>query len=193
MGSAVDVAKEWVCEVLRLAQSGEGIALWEGRALFIPGVFPGERILARRTSHPQRAELVQIREASPARRAPPCPHFEHCGGCDWMALEEAQQREFKQSLMVSNLERMGGIPEGSYALYPMAFNQNLWGYRRRARLGRAGRRLGFRLRSSAACTPLEFCPLLVPALQHLPGAFCEAWGEGAMGELEELELLCHYF
>ncbi|MCL2177895.1 MAG: RsmD family RNA methyltransferase [Cystobacterineae bacterium] len=188
MDAPVDAA-EWVCEVVRLAQSGEGIALWDGRALFIPGAFPKERVLAKKTAHPQRAELLKILEASPERRPPPCPHHNKCGGCDWMAVGEEAQRAFKQSLMVSTLERMGGIVEGSYTCCPMAFNQNVLGYRRRARLGRAGRRLGFRMRSSAVCTAIEFCPILVPALQHLPGAFCEAWGEEAMGEIEEVELL----
>ncbi|MCL2259531.1 MAG: class I SAM-dependent RNA methyltransferase, partial [Cystobacterineae bacterium] len=79
MDAPVDAA-EWVCEVVRLAQSGEGIALWDGRALFIPGAFPKERVLAKKTAHPQRAELLKILEASPERRPPPCPHHNKCGG-----------------------------------------------------------------------------------------------------------------
>ena len=183
----VDLA-EWVCEIVRLAQSGEGIALLEGRAVFIPGAFPRERVLVSKAQGPGRAKLLKVIEPSEARRVPPCPHFERCGGCNWMAISEKQQREFKQSLMLSNLERMGGIPEGSYELYPMAFEQHALGYRRRARLGRVGKRLGFHMRSSAVCTAIDTCPVLVPALQNLPGAFCEAW-EGALEELEEAELL----
>ena len=174
-----------------MAQSGEGIALLEGRALFIPGAFPQERVWVSKPNGQngqQRAKLLKIIEPSKARRTPPCPHFERCGGCDWMAMEEERQREFKQSLMLSTLERMGKIPPSSYELHPMAADACVLGYRRRARLGRAGKRLGFHLKNSAACTAIDFCPVLVPALQHLPGAFCEAWGE-AMEDLEELELL----
>jgi len=178
---------EWVCEVVRLAQSGEGIALQEGRALFIPGAFPQERVQVK-ADGPQRAKLLKVIEPSKARRVPACPHYAHCGGCDWMAISEEQQREFKQSLLLSNLERMGTLPEGSYELYPMAFDAHALGYRRRARLGRVGKRLGFHMRSSTACTAIDSCPVLVPGLQHLPGAFCEAW-EGAIEALEEVELL----
>ena len=187
MDTLVD-STEWVCEVLRLAQSGEGIALLDGRALFIPGVFPKERVLVSKADGFQRARLLKVIEPSQARRMPPCPYFEHCGGCDWMAISEKQQREFKQSLMLSNLERMGGIPENSYELHPMVFDSCVLGYRRRARLGRVGKRLGFHMRSAAACTAIDTCPVLVPALQNLPGAFCEAWGEG-VEEVEEVELL----
>ena len=105
-----------------------------------------------------------------------------------MAINEAQQRAFKQSLVQSSLARLGGIPEDSYELHPMAFNECVLGYRRRARLGRAGKRLGFRMRSTATCTAVDSCPVLVPALQHLPGAFCEAW-EGPIEDIEEATLL----
>ena len=189
--STVDVpvtSTEWVCEILRLAQSGEGIALLEGRALFVPNAFPQERVLVSKADGPQRARLLKVIEPSRARRVPPCPHFEHCGGCDWMAINEEQQREFKQGLILSNLERMGGIPEGSYELYPMVSDLHSLGYRRRARLGRAGKRLGFHMRNSAVCTAIDSCPVLVSALQNFPGAFCEAWGK-AMTDLEEVELL----
>jgi 23S rRNA (uracil1939-C5)-methyltransferase len=171
-----------------LAQSGEGIALLEGRALFIPGAFPQERVLVRKAEGVQRASLLKVLKPSRARRVPPCPHFEHCGGCDWMAINEAQQREFKQRLVLSSLERIGETPEGSYEFRPIVFEQCFLGYRRRARLGRAGKRLGFHMRSSAVCTTIDSCPVLVSALQNLPGAFCDAW-EGAIEDLEEVELL----
>jgi 23S rRNA (uracil1939-C5)-methyltransferase len=54
---------------------GDGIA---GK-VFAPLTLPGERVLARIDG--DRAQVLEILEASPERVTPPCPHFGDCGGC----------------------------------------------------------------------------------------------------------------
>ncbi|MDB5479644.1 MAG: (Uracil-5)-methyltransferase, partial [Caulobacteraceae bacterium] len=54
---------------------GDGIA---GK-VFAPLTLPGERVLARVEG--DRAQVLEILEASPERVTPPCPHFGDCGGC----------------------------------------------------------------------------------------------------------------
>ena len=54
---------------------GDGIA---GK-LFAPLTLPGERVRARVEG--DRAQVLEILQASPERVTPPCPHFGDCGGC----------------------------------------------------------------------------------------------------------------
>src|SRR5277367_3375006 len=54
---------------------GDGIA---GR-VFTPLTLPGERVRARVEG--DRAEVLEILQASPERVTPACPHFGDCGGC----------------------------------------------------------------------------------------------------------------
>ncbi|HEU5319157.1 MAG TPA: TRAM domain-containing protein, partial [Methylomirabilota bacterium] len=79
----------------RLASGGAGVARHEGRALFVPGGLPGDRVRVRLTaSRGRRAEghIVEVLAPSPARVTPPCRYAGVCGGCAWLALDLGAQR-----------------------------------------------------------------------------------------------------
>ena len=68
-----------------LAYGGDAVARAEdGRAVFVTGGCPGDRVSAVVTAdHPRylRARVVEVLDPSPDRRTPPCPYFGECGGC----------------------------------------------------------------------------------------------------------------
>jgi 23S rRNA (uracil1939-C5)-methyltransferase len=71
-------------DVVDLAQDGRGIARAGGKAVFVDGALPGERIRLRvykRRPTFDEAVLVEVLSASPDRVEPRCPHFGVCGGC----------------------------------------------------------------------------------------------------------------
>lgn len=156
----------------RLAHDGRGLAHdAEGKALFVEGALPGERVEAavhRTRKRFDEAHLREVLEASPARVAPPCPHYARCGGCDLQHLEVAAQRRHKQAVLRDLLVRQGVEVPVEMALLAGASE----GYRRRARLGvkvdaEGGVHLGFRARHSHRLVDIEQCTILVPELAAL--------------------------
>ena len=93
-----------------LVAGGRGLGRAGGVVWFVPGVLPGDRILARvsrKHSNYVEGRLVTRLAASPSRRRPPCPLQADCGGCPWMALEEPAQRDWKRRLVHDALKRIG--------------------------------------------------------------------------------------
>lgn len=174
----------------RLAKSGDGVAQHEGRAVFVSGALPGERVAAEvdasaRTLH---GTVLELLEPSPERRPPPCALADRCGGCDWMQLTDEAQRAHKQEIVVSALEHLGGLPRDAYQLLPMASSSHTLGYRRRATLHPVGAQLGYFGRRSHERVAVRHCPALTPSLQAMPETLATHF-VGALKDLEEVRLL----
>ncbi len=163
------------------------MARLDGRTVFIPGALSGERVRAA-VEGPSRAALLEVLQPSPARRPPACPLADRCGGCDWLHLDEAEQRAEKERIVVSTLEHLGGLRPGSYARLPLAASPAALGYRRRAVLHPVGGRLGFFGRASHQAVEVDRCPALTPPLEALPGRLAEALG-GALKGVSSVQLL----
>jgi 23S rRNA (uracil1939-C5)-methyltransferase len=155
-------------DVVDLSHEGQGVARLDGKAVFVADALPGERVVLRRVSRHRNydeAILEQVLRASPDRVPADCPHFGVCGGCALQHLAPAAQLAFKQSQLLENLARLGGV-EPERVLEPLT--GPVWRYRRRARLGiklvpRKGRVLvGFRERSAPFVADLHECRVLAP-------------------------------
>jgi 23S rRNA (uracil1939-C5)-methyltransferase len=161
-------------DIVDLAHDGRGIARVDGKAVFIDGALPGERVrfrLIKRRRQLDEAGLVEVLIASPDRVAPACAHFGICGGCSLQHLSAAAQVEAKQRQLLDNLQRIGRVrPER--VLAPLRGPQ--WAYRRRARLGvkyvhKKGRVLaGFREREKPYLADMQRCEILPEPLAALP-------------------------
>jgi 23S rRNA (uracil1939-C5)-methyltransferase len=94
---------------------GRGLARVEGRVVFVPRAHPGDRVRARvREVHAGwgEAALEELLDASPARRASPCPYVPRCGGCVYQDLEYGAQLDLKESVLRETLARSGAPWEG---------------------------------------------------------------------------------
>ena len=166
-------------EVVDLAHDGRGVARLGGKAVFVAGALPGERVRIRRVRHRARldeAVLVEILTAAASRIQPHCPHFGRCGGCALQHMAPAAQLAAKGRELHQQLERIGRV-SAQAQLPPL--EGPLYGYRRRARLGvrvlrKSGRAIvGFRERTTPLLTDVRNCAVLA-----LPvGPLCEALGE----------------
>ncbi|MDE2305793.1 MAG: 23S rRNA (uracil(1939)-C(5))-methyltransferase RlmD [Gammaproteobacteria bacterium] len=161
-------------EVVSLAHDGRGVARIEGKAVFIAGALPGERVrveILRRRRRLDEARLVEVLAASPERVAPRCAHFGVCGGCALQHLQGAAQLREKERQLLEDLERIGGV-RPARVLEPL--RGPVWAYRRRARLGvryvrKKGRVLaGFRERDQPYLADLSRCEVLVEPFATLP-------------------------
>jgi 23S rRNA (uracil1939-C5)-methyltransferase len=161
-------------DVVDLAHDGRGIARVSGKAVFIAGALPGERVrfhVTKRRRRLEEAVLLEILTASPDRVTPRCAHFGVCGGCSLQHLSPEAQLAAKQRQLLDNLERIGGVR-------PLRVIEPLRGpafaYRRRARLGvryvhKKGRVLaGFRERDKPYLADLRRCEILLERFATLP-------------------------
>jgi 23S rRNA (uracil1939-C5)-methyltransferase len=161
-------------DVIDLAHDGRGVARVAGKAVFIDGALPGERVrfrVIKRRRQLDEAALVEVLVASPDRVAPLCAHFGICGGCSLQHLSAAAQLAAKERQLLDNLQRIGRV-QPETLLAPL--RGPVWAYRRRARLGvkyvhKKGRVLaGFRERNKPYIADIQRCEVLLAPLADLP-------------------------
>lgn len=145
---------------------GQGVARHNGKALFVPGLLPGERGEVTLTEDKRqfaRGAVKRRLNDSPERETPPCPHFGVCGGCQQQHASVALQQRSKSSALARLMKRE---VDDIIAAEP-------WGYRRRARLSlnyqpkRQTLEMGFRKASASDIVNVVRCPVLAPRLEAL--------------------------
>ena len=156
--------------VEKVVAGGDGLARAEdGRAVFVAGGLPGERVRVLFTERKRdfaRAQVTEVVEANPGRVEPPCPYVAAgCGGCTWQHATPELQREMKRAIVIEALSRTGGLVEpvvtSGAVLDPFGFRTTL-----RLGVDRAGR-AGLRGRRSHHIVPVEHCLVAHPLLDEL--------------------------
>ncbi|MDO5104232.1 MAG: 23S rRNA (uracil(1939)-C(5))-methyltransferase RlmD [Lautropia sp.] len=173
----IDVPAEPLqCRIESVDLDGHGIARHEGKVVFVHGGLPGELVEAKVTRAKPRylvAEVLSVQEANPNRRAPRCPHYGVCGGCNLQHADVQAQVAYKQRVLEDTLWHLGKV-RAAQMLPPIEGPG--WGYRFRARLTvrdvptKGGVLVGFHEKSSSYVAPLSQCPILPPQVSALlPG------------------------
>jgi 23S rRNA (uracil1939-C5)-methyltransferase len=120
--------------ITSLSHDGRGIAHIDGKITFIKGALLGEKVsitYLKKHSKYDEAKVDQIFEAAKERVTPPCSHFGNCAGCSLQYLDSNAQLAFKEQLLLTQLQHLGGVqPE---IILPPLTGPTL-GYRRKARL-----------------------------------------------------------
>jgi 23S rRNA (uracil1939-C5)-methyltransferase len=149
-----------------LAHLGDGIAEVDGKTVYVRGALPGERVRARLEG--ERAQAVEIVEASPDRQPPVCRHFLTCGGCALQHMAARPYLDWKRSLVAAALGARGvdHAVEPAVAIAP--------GTRRRATFAARRTRntvlFGFHGLRSGVLVDIAECPVLEPAIEAaVPG------------------------
>ena len=165
-----------------LSHDGKGICRVEGKAIFITGALPGERI--KFSFRPQKrsydeGSLIEVLTASPDRIEAKCKHYGVCGGCSFMHLSSEKQIEAKQQVLLDGLQHIGKV-KAKEIMPPLTSTP--WGYRRKARLGvkyvfkKNKVLVGFRERSAPFLAELEECEVLHPDAGKRLTSFAELIG-----------------
>ncbi|EGW54869.1 23S rRNA (uracil(1939)-C(5))-methyltransferase RlmD [Candidatus Endoriftia persephonae] len=157
-----------------MSHDGKGVVHIEGKATFLVGGLPGERVRFLYTQQRRKYDegrVVEVLQASPERVEPRCTQFGICGGCSLQHQAPAAQIQTKQQALLDALEHLGKV-EPETVLEPL-LNETPWGYRRKARLGvrdvpKKGKVLvGFRERGSSFIADIEQCHILHPRVGQL--------------------------
>lgn len=153
-----------------LDQDGRGVGHREGKAVFVEGALPHERVIYERTRNKSSFEvgrMTALLEEGNLRVKPRCPHFGLepgcCGGCAMQHLDPSAQVAIKQRVLMDALWHIGKIrPE---VVLPPIYGP-FWGYRHRARLTvrdvakKGGVLVGFHERSSSFVADMKTCAIL---------------------------------
>jgi len=165
-------------EIHDLTHDGRGVGHHDGKACFVEGALPGERVswvLTKSQRQFDEGRLESVLQSSPDRVQPSCEYFGICGGCQLQHLSYSAQVQAKQARLESALKHKGIQPE--IWLQPLLSNPLT--YRRRARLSisRTSKKspeqiVGFKHRASAQIVSIDQCAVLIPELNllipHIP-------------------------
>ncbi len=156
-----------------LDNEGRGVAHVDGKAIFIEGALPGERVeysSYRRKPNYEQAHAERIIKASSQRVTPHCPHFGVCGGCSMQHLEAAAQTAAKQRVLEDALWHLARLkPETVFS----PISGPAWGYRHRARLSvryvakKGGVLVGFHEKRRSYVAVMNSCAVLTPEISDL--------------------------
>jgi 23S rRNA (uracil1939-C5)-methyltransferase len=137
--------------------------------VFCFGPLPQERARVRISSVKQKyavAELVKLFSSSPNRRAPFCPVFGECGGCQVQHLAYSAQLDWKTEIVRTALQRIGGFSK--IQVRPAVGMSDPRAYRNKMSLvvehDNAATTIGFYQQRSHEVVPIEGCPVVTPQL-----------------------------
>src|SRR5688500_6401486 len=163
-----------------LDNEGRGITRVEGKAVFVEGALPGERVTIETLKRKPTYELARaavLHRESASRVTPRCPHFGVCGGCSLQHATLDLQIAAKQRVLEEALARIGRVTPAR--LLPPVHG-SAWRYRHRARLSvrnvsrKGGVLVGFHERRSSFVADMRECHVLqqkisdlLPALRRL--------------------------
>jgi 23S rRNA (uracil1939-C5)-methyltransferase len=156
-----------------LDHEGRGIAHVDGKAVFIEGALPKERVSyepSRRKKTFDTGRLVAVGRGAPERVQPRCAFYEVCGGCAMQHAEPALQVAAKQRVLEDNLARIGRVVPDT--ILPPIYAEP-WGYRHRARLSvhyvarKGGVLVGFREKKSSYVADMHACEVLAGGVGRL--------------------------
>lgn len=182
-------------EINDLSHDGRGVARHQGKAVFVFGALPGEKVLCqiqKQTRHFDEGQALEILVPSSERVEPECEAFGRCGGCVLQHLSASAQIRLKQKVLFENLKRIGLI-EAEEMAEPL--HDVRWNYRRKARLsGRYVNKkerflLGFRERDGRFVAELDKCPVLDHRFADKIGSLGECLGQlHAKREIPQVEV-----
>ena len=150
-----------------------GVGRYQGKACFVEGVLPGEKVSVQITEQKKQyahARLRKVIEPAADRCEPFCPAFKQCGGCNAQMMPQAMQCQAKQQGVQRLFRQLAKIdlpaPLWIESSAPQA-------YRRVCRLAvkyDKNKRcvlVGFRQKQSQALVEINSCPVLTAALSAL--------------------------
>ncbi len=190
------VSRTFEIRIEKLVYGGAGLGRHAGKVVFVPFSAPGDLLLVRPVEEKRnyiRASTVEILEAAPDRRAPRCPHFGVCGGCQWQHLNYLRQADAKRQILEEVFHHH--FPETRALRIDMMRSPEEYGYRSRARIQVRGygaeSMTGFYRFQSHTIEDVDECPLLRPSLNRglREIRMARSRGNGGPG-LQQLEIAC---
>lgn len=108
--SSLSKNTEFITEIESFSSDGAGVCHIEGRAVFIPGVIPGEKCrikILKVTNTAVYGKCMEILSPSESRTEPDCPYYRLCGGCCTRHMSYEKEAQFKLDKVNNCLVHIG--------------------------------------------------------------------------------------
>ena len=160
----------------RLGADLEGICLFEGMPVFVPGLLPGESASVRIVKAEKRYAFGRMESlpdpVSPDRREPDCAAWPRCGGCTGRHMSYEATLAAKRQQVGDCFRRIGGL---DVEVPPVLGMDRPFGYRNKTSLPAGGTAaepvLGFYAPRSHTVIPMGACPNAMSPANELASAF----------------------
>lgn len=144
----------------------QGVARINDKVTFVTQSLPGEEVIFEYTKKNSRYDVgktIEVITSSKDRIEPRCQYFLLCGGCQLQHMSSQFQIQQKQDILIDQFKNISKIELNHIQ---QAITGEVWGYRRKARLGvryvRKKERVlvGFRERNGRFLADLTQCEVL---------------------------------
>ena len=99
-------------EITDSGMDGEGVAHFDGKAVFVPYTLKGEHVKAVVKQVKRKyavCSVIKVLSPSPYRISPDCPHYYKCGGCDTGHLSPDYRKQILISELKNNLKKIAKL------------------------------------------------------------------------------------
>jgi 23S rRNA (uracil1939-C5)-methyltransferase len=156
-------------ELTDMANGGDAVGRWEGRAVFVKGGIAGERVRAAITEQRRdfaRAEAIEIVRPSSDRIPVDYPDLIDTGGLQWQHLAYPAQLEWKTRIVRQLLQRVGKFQRPPVQLtLGTPPEVDYWRQRTVAQFAISpSGEIGFRRTASHDVLDMPSCPIVHPSL-----------------------------
>jgi len=165
-------------EITDVTSTGDGVAKCEGYPLFIKGGVTKDKLKVKVTKTNKSygfASIAEIAEPSPYRISPRCKAFKDCGGCDFMHIDYAHQKEIKLNTVKNNIIRLGGV--SNFIMDGIVGADHIYAYRNKAQfpIGKHNGKTvcGFYCKKSHNIVPTNYCDIQKEEINRAVNAFLE--------------------
>jgi tRNA/tmRNA/rRNA uracil-C5-methylase (TrmA/RlmC/RlmD family) len=161
-------------KIEKLVFGGDGLGFVEGKACFVEGALPGEKIHARILSDKpnfMKSKLIRVLESSPHRIHPPCPYIERCGGCQYQHLPYAEELKWKENQVRESFTQ--AFKGDEIPILPIRYGAKDYGYRTSITIHRTteknnkSQRLGFIGHDNYSKVMIDYCMLADERLREV--------------------------
>lgn len=158
----------------KLVFGGDGLGFINGKACFVEGALPQEKVLARiltEKANYAKAQLLRVLVPSTHRLKPPCPYIVRCGGCQYQHLPYSEELRWKEKQIQEGFSQNLKLDTGLIA--PIQPSPKEYGYRNSMALHRTvarnnkPQRLGFISRDNRSKVLMDHCLLADEGLKSI--------------------------
>lgn len=153
-------------EVVKFDNNGRGIAYLNDKIIFVPKTVPGDIVnvlITLEKKNYMEGKVIDIIKPSKLRKAPICPYFNTCGGCDLMHISVSEMLDYKLD-KVNNIFKSNNI---DYKVDKIIKSKEIYNYRNKVTLKIVNREIGYYMQDTHSLVKIDYCYLCKDVINKL--------------------------
>jgi len=152
--------------VEKLDHQGRGIALHNGKVIFIPNSLPDEEVeikIIKDKKNYAIGEVINYLNKSNKRINPKCPYYSLCGGCHLSHMNYDDQLEYKNETLVNIIKKYANLD----IILEVINSEKEYGYRNKITLKIVDNKWGYYQEASHQFISIESCILAKDSINQI--------------------------